>query len=224
MKNNSPKAIAYKTLLKNRLCSPHCFEDLVRIIEAECFTVIPYKKYNNSKEVTVLIQRLGVENEIENNDSFIYIRNNLRLVFVNSDVSAEDRCALLRHELGHILDPDFRGGDLSSSAVKKEEFANEFSYHFKNPGFLVRVRQLLNKKTTIIVCTAVLIVCAGILSAVYILNNMNFVGDTYYITPGGEKYHRSFCITVKNRIDLREVSVECAAEEGYEPCLLCIGE
>lgn len=224
MKNNSPKAIAYKTLLKNKLCSPHCFEDLERIIEAERFMVIPYKKCNNTEEVKGLIERLGIENEIEHSDSFIYIRNNLRFVFINSDVSAEDRCALLRHELGHILDPDLRGIDASRSAVKKEEFANEFSYHFKNPRLMIRVCCLLNKKIIIAVCIALLLVCTGLLSMVHLLNDRNSAKDTYYITPGGEKYHRSFCITVKNRTNLREVSAECAAEEGYEPCLLCIGE
>lgn len=44
---------------------------------------------------------------------------------------------------------------------------------------------------------------------------------TVYITPSGEKYHRSGCQYIEDKSNLTELSESRAAELGYEPCKVC---
>ena len=119
MKNNSPKYIAFKTLIKHKLYLLNNYADLRCIIESNQFTIIEYKKHTNSQPVSELIKRLKIENQIEQNDSFLYINNNLKFVFINADISDEDKCSLLRHEFGHICDPDLKNSNPQNSRIKR---------------------------------------------------------------------------------------------------------
>ncbi len=230
MKNNSPKRIALKTLIKNKLYSLNACNDLLRIIENNQFTIIEYKKYNNPKAVAELIKKLGIENEIEQNDSFLYIRENFQFLFINSDIPEEDKCALLRHELGHICDPNLKSTDINCSAIKKEEFANEFSCYVKNPGIRFKIYVFLRKKWRLLACTTTLIAC--VLGFSFMINPpITPVTDDastsvnsevkYYVTPRGEKYHHKHCIIVKYRTNLTELTSNDAINDGYEPCMIC---
>ena len=129
MINNSSKHIALKTLIKHKYYSLNNYNDIQRIIEYNHFTIIEYNKHTNSKPVRELIKRLGIESEIEKNDSFLYIKNSLKFVFINADIPDDDKCSLLRHELGHICDPDLKNTNWQYSRIKSEEFANEFSFY-----------------------------------------------------------------------------------------------
>jgi len=234
--NDSAKHIAYKILVKNKLCSSPTYEELQRIIESKQFTVIPYKKHGNSRYVAELIKKLEIENEIESNDSFFYLNNNLKFVFINSDISHEDKCALLRHELGHISNPNLMVNEVNCSRIKQEEFANDFAYNIKNPNRYIYLLSLLSKKPILIACIfALVILIIGIfcLSNHYtnktisnISNSISpntYTDNLYYVTSGGKKYHRNFCIIVKNRINIQEHTLSDAKSKGYKPCSLCIG-
>ncbi len=225
MKNNSPKIIARRTLLKYRLWRSPSYEELKTVIESKGFVIIKYSRHNNSKDVTELIERLGVQREVAERDSFVYIRGGLGMVFLNSDMGEEDQVALLRHELGHIMDPELGINNVAHSGVKKEEFANEFSYHLKNPGLLTGLCSLIRSKSLMIASLTMLFICMGVLATGYLSKPDDAATEhTYYITSGGEKYHRSFCITIKNRKNIEEISLENAKEQDYKPCKLCIGQ
>ena len=235
MKNNSPKRIAYKTLLQNRLFSSPRYDELQRIIEFNQFTIIKYKKHSNSKDVSELIKTLGIENEIGNSDSFLYLKNNLRFIFLNSDISDEDKCLLLCHELGHILDPHLQSSNLNYSKTKKEEFANEFSCYIKNPGVSFKLFMFIIKKWKLLFCVMTLIT---LVSGLFFITNSRIISpmhsaagnasnyeisdDTYYITSAGKKYHRKSCIIVKYRTNLTKCTLNEAIDTGYKPCLICL--
>lgn len=237
MTNNSPRYIAYKTLFQNKLYSSPDYDDLQHIIEFNKFTVINYKKNSNSEYVSELINKLGIEDEIKHSDSFLYIKNNLRLIFLNSDISGEDKCLLLRHELGHILDPHLISHSLNYSKIKREEFANEFSCYFKNPGVSFKFFMLLIVKWKLLVSLITVIV---FISGLLLFNNPLFVLPTgsgtvdvsiskapekeYYITSSGKKYHKKFCIVVKHKSNLTKGTLDEVQEAGYKPCLICIGD
>ena len=235
MKNNSAKCIAFKTLIQNRLYSlPGC-DELEHIIEAHQFTVINYKKHYNSEYVSELIKKLKIENEIEYNDSFLYWKENLRFVFLNSDVCDDDKCTLLCHELGHILDPDIRNSNYSK--IKKEEFANEFSCYIKNPPMLSRVCVFIIKNLKLLLTIILLIACfSGFLSlksslpyerAKSVTRGISTTANSdnmYYVTKSGERYHRKSCIIVKTRKNLTEHTLHEAISAGYTPCLICLPE
>ncbi len=234
MTYNSPKHIALKTLIKYKLYSLNHYTDLRRIIESNQFTIIAYKKHTNSEPVSELIKRLRVEKEIEQNDSFLYINNNnLKFVFINADISDEEKCALLRHELGHICDPDLKNTNPQNPRIKKEEFANEFSCYAKNPGICLKIYVFLIKKWKLFVSVMALIAC--LLGLAFIINTLTIppaksvMGDasyvnsdnTYYLTSAGKKYHRKHCIIIKYKNNLTEIKLKEAINEGYKPCMVC---
>ena len=234
MTNNSPKHIAFKTLIKHKHYLLNNYTDLKHIIESNQFTIIEYKKHSNSEPVSELIKRLGVENETQQSDSFLYINNNLKFVFINTDISNQDKCALLRHELGHICDPDLKNSNLQNSRIKREEFANEFSCYTKNPGIRLKIYVFLIKKWKLLVAMMVLIACVLGLSVV----NKSLItqpakpvtGDvstyansdsTYYVTSAGKKYHLKHCIIIKYKNNLTEIKLNDAIKKGYKPCMIC---
>lgn len=232
MKNNSARRIAFKTLIQNRLYSlPDC-DELEHIIESNQFTIINYKKYTNSKYVSELIKKLRIENEVELSDSFLYWKENLRFVFLNADISDDDKRTLLCHELGHILDPDIRNSNYSK--IKKEEFANEFACFIKKPSFLLRLCVFITKNLKYLLSIILLIAC---FSGFLLLKNSPSYDRTtsvtkgisttqnsdtmYYVTKSGNRYHQKYCIIVKTRKDLTEHTLHEAIDAGYTPCLIC---
>ena len=237
MENNSPMHIAYKTLIQNRIYSFPLCDELKRIIEFNQFTVIEYKKHFNSEYVSELIKKLKIEDEINSNDSFLYIKNNLRFVFINSDISDDDKCSLLLHELGHILDPLLESRQLNNSKIKKEEFANEFSHYMKHPILRVKLFVFILKKLKLIIGVVTLFLLFLLLlfmvkfqlvspSSSTSSNSLNheISNSDYYVTSSGKKYHEKFCLVVKYRNNLTKYTLDEARKDGYKPCLICIGE
>ena len=234
MTNNLAKETALKILIQNKLYSLTDYKDLQRIIKSNQFTIIEYRKHTNSEPVTELIKCLRVEKETRQNDSFIYINNNLKFVFINADISDEDKCSLLRHELGHICDPDLKNSNPQYSRIKREEFANEFSCYTKNPGIRLKIYVFLIKKWKLLVAIMSLIAC--LLGVAFIINTLIIppakpvTGDvstyanfdsTYYVTSAGKKYHRKHCIIIKYKNNLTEVKLHDAINDGYKPCMIC---
>ena len=237
MTNNLAKEKALKILSQNKLYSLIDYNDLRRIIESNQFTIIEYKKYTNSEPVAELIKRLKLEKETQQNDSFLYINNNLKFVFINAGISDEEKSSLLRHELGHICDPNLKNTSSQNSRIKREEFANEFSCYAKNPGIRLKICVFLIKRWKLLVAVIALIACvSGLLvvpNSLIIQPSKPVMGDastyalsdsTYYVTSAGKKYHRKHCIIIKYKNNLTEINLNDAINEGYKPCLICISE
>ena len=232
MKNNSPKYIAHKTLIKHKQYLFNNYNDLKRIIETYQFTIIEFKKHTNSEPVSELIKRLMLETLVEQNDSFIYVKNNLKFVFLNKDIPEEDKCSLLRHELGHICDPQLRR-NMQDGTIKKEEFANEFSFYAKNPGIFFKIYVFIIKKWKLLASIFSLIACILCLSFMlnFFTNRTNLLtrnassyeisNDSFYVTSAGKKYHREYCITIKYKNNLRKLTLNELTDYGYKPCLVC---
>jgi len=230
MKNNAAKQQALTILYQNRLFSLTNYDDLQRIIEGYQFVIIEYKKHANTKSVSALIKTLGIEHLIQQRDAFIYAKSNLKFLFINSEISDRDKCSLLRHELGHICDPDFH--DSNHSKIKKEEFANEFSCYIKNPGPAFRFYLLVMKKWKWL--TGIVLLCAFVFSLFFLLPARTAKPATtetithenaahrYYVTPAGKKYHKRNCMIVKYRSNVTEYTLDEAKSFGYKPCLICI--
>lgn len=234
MTNNLAKETALKILIQNKLYSLTDYKDLQRIIKSNQFTIIEYRKHTNSEPVTELIKRLRVEKETQQNDSFIYINNNLKFVFINADISDEDKCSLLRHELGHICDHDLKNNSSQNSRIKREEFANEFSCYTKNPGIRLMIYVFLIKKWKLLVAMMVLIACvlglSVMIKSLITQSAKPVTGDfstyvnsnsTYYVTSAGKKYHLKHCIIIKYKNNLTEIKLNDAINNGYKPCMIC---
>ncbi|MBR5236907.1 MAG: ImmA/IrrE family metallo-endopeptidase [Clostridia bacterium] len=227
--NKIANRLAFETRKQNKLYSTLTYENLQHIIEEKGFQVVPYKKYNNSKDISACIAKLNLENEIQQHDSFLYLNNNLKLVFINSDLPTKDKCILLCHELGHIVDPALLTSALSHSTIQREEFANQFSFYLQNPSYFVRLLSFFSlKPVTITILTIFLFLVVGFglhITHTYLhIPTLQIETTEYYVTPSGDKYHNHFCVIVKNRNNVSAYPLNELIENGYEPCRLCIGE
>ena len=153
---------------------------------------------------------------------------------MHTDISDEDKCSLLRHELGHICDPDLKNSAMSHSKIKKEEFANEFSFYIKNPGIIFKLKHFIMKKWKLLLGIIALIGCVSglffMINSWIIKPTKSITGDistseiadnTYFVTSSGKKYHRKFCIIIKHRTNLTECTINEAVDGGYKPCQIC---
>ncbi len=230
---NRPKNCAYSLLLKKRQYKKLMLDDLYEIIEEKGFKVIEYKKYNYTKEFRALIDRLGIEKEIQENDSLFYCNNNLKFIFLRGDVSNEDKYILLSHEIAHIYDNKILDSELLYTNAQKENFANEFTHYLTKPSLILKVFNFLIKKP-LVSTIAMFIIASSV--GVSLNHNINFSRETipavnlsststiYQVTSTGEKYHKDFCKHVKYKLNTRDLTFEDAISEGYLPCLDCIGE
>ncbi len=234
MENNPARKAALKILFQNKLYSLTDCNDLQRVIESNQFTIINYKKTSNSEYIAELIEKLRIEKEVEHNDSFLYLTKNLKILFINANVSVEDKCALLRHELGHISDPNFKNDDSNYSKIKREEFANEFAFCIKNPGIGFKLKLFIIKKWKLIFSMFAL---AAFILGLYFMINFLIIkqtksvttdiststtsDSTYYVTSSGKKYHKKHCIIIKYKNNLTEVTLNEAINARYKPCLIC---
>jgi len=237
MTKNSAKNTAHKILLKNKLYSLNNYDNLLEIIENYHFTLIKYKKHKNSLYVSELIEKLGVKTLAEYKDSFLYVSNNFKLLFLNENVSYEDKCSLLRHELGHICDPELKNVSLNSSKIKNEEFANDFSCYAREPGVFFKLRIFAARKWKVVVCAIVFLVCAlglffmiapkteqAVQSTASSGNVYEISADASYTPQSAKRYHKRTCFTVKNKTNLTKYTKDEAVNAGYTPCLICIHE
>lgn len=236
---NRAKANAYKFLAKRKQTKKLSYENLHEIIFDKGFKVICYKKYNYSDELRLLIDKLDIEKEIQEKDCFFLIKDNLKLIFLNDDVSDDDKYILLSHEIGHIFDERILESEITYSNAQRENYANEFSHYLHNPSVIIKPISLILKKP--LMCSLILIIVlvssfgnslmvnkvdvANYTSTPMAINNSTTLQpNMYYVTSSGEKYHRSFCKHVKYKINITEYPLDEAISMGYLPCLDCIGD
>lgn len=230
---------ANRFLIKNRISHTPDTDTLKKLIEEKGISVIEFSKYYPSPETTELFEKLDIENEIRSKDCFLYLSNNLKFVFLNSDLSMEDKDILLSHELGHICDERLEYKNSRYSHVDKENFANEFSYRIRHQHFYTRaIVHFLKNKLKYICLSLALITIAFISYTAKEINTNTITTNTYsdnsytpipseriyYVTDTGEKYHKEFCKHIKNNKTAMLIELSNALSSGYSPCLDCIGE
>lgn len=229
---NIPRKISQKLIIKNGLSSKPDLKTLKKLIENSGFTLVEYNRYNNSDDVNALIKKLNIENILAAQNSFVYISGNIRLVFLNIDLTDSDKAIVLCHELGHIWDQHIEVPNHLYSKVERENYANEFAHYLRHPSLMTKiVSTFLRHK---LACILVLSLMTASIPAVCIshnshttdmaLQNTISASETYYVTSSGQKYHKGFCKHVKYRTNTSQLLLSEAKSKGYTPCLDCIGE
>ena len=104
-------------------------QTLKNILGAKGYTVIRYSALDVSEETERLMSTLGVTEISRQTDSFTYLDNVRRIVFIRKDISDDEFLYLLALELGRILTTSFRGSCIVSGNSQDEAEAREFAYH-----------------------------------------------------------------------------------------------
>ena len=193
------------------------------IIKTIGFTIIEFNAIFNDKDVETIIQNLNLDEGILHSRGFTYTDKNYRLVFINEDLSDEEKLYVIAHELGHIVCCHYTTAPIIGRDVKEEHEANEFSHYLLKNDLLQRLKIYISEhKTMTIVLTSVLFVMLCSVVIGFVINKeKSYYGD-FYITSTGNKYHQVDCIHVKNHNNIERLTKEQFESEEYKPCGTCL--
>ena len=192
-------------------------------LQKQGYTVIYFNTIFNDENVSQIIENLKLEEAITSHKGFTYSNNKYRLVFVNEDLSEEERLMVLSHEEGHIFCEHTTCQPIIGQDVKQEHEANEFAHYLLHPNKSVKAKSWItkHKKFFISVCACIILVAVGIAVFSIASKEQSYYGE-YYITSTGDKYHEKGCIFVKNKNNVRRLTKEEFESGDYEPCQTCL--
>lgn len=202
------------------------FEELSKVA-----VKLNYKIFRPKNAESKVLLALDLQTEFKTLSAFTFAKDNVKYIFIRSDVPNEVAAVLLLHELSHIY-----LGHLEKStmpAASDEAEAELFVSYVSKKIFDKRI------KITILNC----VVCALTAIALIVLvhnsqtqnstieistttvntetnadQNENF--EIVVVTKTGEKYHKPNCYHVIGS-EVIELTIDEAQNAGYEPCKDC---
>ena len=145
-----------------------------------------------------------------------------KLVFVNKNISYEEKVIVLAHEEGHIACGHIRYASENSVSVLQESEANQFAHYLLYPTKtdFIKMQIIFHKKQIIIA----LLICLVATVAVF---NLEKDKDThyyqkYYVTENGKRYHKQECMIIKNKKNVRRMTISEFEKGTYTPCQVCL--
>lgn len=196
---------------------------LCTVIEQQGYTIVPFNSVFNDANVDALIKALELESNIIQSKGFTYVNDKYRLVFINEDLSDEEKLIVLVHEEGHIFCEHFSQLPIVGKDVRDEYEANEFTHYIMNLSTVDKIKNKLycHKRGVLIAVCMVLIAIFGFMSVKNIVRFNRPYGE-YYVTSAGNVYHKANCIFVKNKDNVHRLTEEEFEQGDYEPCQICL--
>ena len=199
------------------------FESLKKVLTQQGYILVEYNGIYNDETVTSLLHSLNLQDMVSQSRGFSYSDKNHRIVFVNEDLSDEEKLVVLAHEEGHIYLNHMASLCCIGHDVKQEHDANEFAHYLLHQNIHQIVSRFLKKHKKICI-TAACIILVGLigLTGISVYNrNQSYYGE-YYITSSGQSYHRKDCIFVKNKTNVSRLTKEQYDSGEYDPCEICL--
>ena len=189
------------------------------------YTVIEFHHLCNEKHVETVICNLDIEDAVRVSRGFTYANQDYRLIFIHEDLNEDEKVLVLSHEIGHIVCEHFSGDTIIGNDVRQEHEANEFSHYLLKETFTRKSRMFFkkHKKIVIIAVILLLIICAGLLIGWKIRKEESYFGE-YYISASGKKYHKKYCVFVKDKTTAQRLAQEDYESGAYTPCKMCLPE
>lgn len=199
------------------------YPTLREILEKQGYSIVEFNTASNDETVSTLISILRVGDNVKHSRGFTFADNNHRIVFVHAELSEKEKLIVLAHEEGHIYCGHLASGSIIGRDVQEEYEANEFAHFVLNPDKISQASSSIgrHKKTWIIalICVGVLVIGGTIFC---VIHQEQQYYDEYYITESGNKYHREDCIFVKDKTNVRRLTLEEFESGEYEPCKMCL--
>lgn len=104
-------------------------DTLKGILDTLGYTVIYFNSISNTKQVEKLLKSIGMKDFSRNAAAFTYMDKNLRLVFLQENLSDNEQSILLCHELGHIVMDNVTKNTTIGQSIISEQSANEFAHY-----------------------------------------------------------------------------------------------
>jgi len=192
-------------------------DGLTSALGQQGYTVIEFNGIDDNEDVSCLIEALNLADRIRISRCFTYRDDKYRLVFLNENLTEEERVIALAHEEGHICGGHMTVDNIFGEDIIQEHSANEFAHHLlKDISGKKRRRSII-----IAVVTLVIIVCLGI--GLYLKNTHDeaVYAEDLYRTETGSKYHVRDCMYIKDKTDVYRLTKEEFDSGEYEPCGAC---
>ncbi len=212
-----------KAFLREYKLSDVTLDDLRRIIKGQGYTIVEFNHIINDEEVTKLIKALGVEKAIEKSKGFTYADKHRRIVFLHEDLTDEEKRLVLAHEEGHIYCGHLTTSPIIGRDVTEEHEANEFTHYILYADICCKLNGALrrNKRVTVIVVAVLIVFSIGLLLFIHFRKEQSYYGN-YYLTATGNRYHEENCIYVKDKNNVRRMTIEEFESGEYTPCEICL--
>ncbi len=222
MTNKSIKKIAHNFTIKHHLIDID-FSSLKNVAECIGYTLIEFNAVSNDADIDTVIKNLHIGDSILNSRGFTYTDNAYRLIFINENLSEDEKVLVLSHELGHIACEHFTTSPIIGNDVKEEHEANEFAHYLlkQSASFKIKKWAIKNKKALIISTIFLIFIAVSVIIWLGVSKEQAYYGE-YYITTTGNKYHEKDCIFVKDKTTASRLSEEAFESGEYEPCDMCL--
>ena len=111
--------------------------DKLRVVSENIgYTVIEFNNVFNDNNVETVIKNLKLEEVVQKSRGFTYVDKNYRLIFINEDLTKDEKIIVLSHEIGHVICKHFSSHHIIGNDVKEEYEANEFSHYLLNQNII----------------------------------------------------------------------------------------
>lgn len=139
------------------------YKDISNIAQVIGFTVIEFNYIYNDEPVAILIEKLNLSEDIIRTKGFTYADSHHRLVFINEDLSDEEKLMVITHEMGHIVCDHFSHANIIGLDVQEEHEANEFTHYVLKARIVEKVSRYVNvhKLIAVIAVAAIIILLTG---------------------------------------------------------------
>lgn len=202
------------------------FEELSKVA-----VKLNYKIFRPKNAESKVLLALDLQTEFKTLSAFTFAKDNVKYIFIRSDVPNEVAAVLLLHELSHIY-----LGHLEKSAMpaaSDEAEAELFVSYVSKKIFDKRI------KITILNCVVCALTAIALIVSVHNSQTQNSTieistttvntetnadqnenSEIVVVTKTGEKYHKPNCYHVIGS-EVIELTIDEAQNAGYEPCKDC---
>lgn len=196
---------------------------ICEILDKQGYTVVYFNSLYNEPNVANLIRELNLAELIKDRRGFTYADINTRIVFVNEDLSEQEKLLVLLHEEGHIYCGHLKEQSVIGRDVIQEYEANEFVHYMLNATPWQKLKSMLcrHRKLVLIASVILVLLTSSCVTVGCILRNQAYYGE-FYITQTGTKYHKKDCIFVKDKNSISRLTKEQFESGAYEPCKICL--
>ncbi len=215
-----PKQVAYQLMRHYRM--NHVSLDNAHYIATELgYEIIDYNPNHLTKPMRLLIEELNLPSYVLQQNAFTVHNNSTSLIFVSETLTPEEKRLALIHEIGHVMLGHMEYPQTIPSVVAEHD-ANEFVHYILNPPLVLAASIFVMRHArTVLIIGAVI---AGLSLLGWIVNyektEQSFYGE-YYITESGSKYHLKDCTVIRNKQNVRRLTVEEYESGKFTPCKVC---
>lgn len=199
------------------------YASLRAVAEKQGYSVVEFNSLYNNQNVELLIQSLGITTAISQARGFTYADKNHRIVFINENLSDDEKLHVIAHEEGHIYCGHVKSSTVIGIDVQEEYEANEFVHFLLNQTKTQRAGKWLKRHRISVLITSIVMVVALVALCLIIhhFEEEKYYGE-YYITETGFKYHKKNCGYVKDKGTVHRMTKEEYESGKYEPCGVCL--